>query len=247
VYRDATLALIISDLHLAAALPRTLAAFEAFLARVPGRSPRLIILGDLFEVWVGDDAAQEPGSFEAQCGAVLREAARRLPVFFLHGNRDFLVGDALMRSTGATLLADPTVLVFEGRRWLLSHGDALCIGDADYQAFRRKVRDAAWQAQFLAQPLGRRREIARGLRGESQERAASGVEYADVDAAAAVSWLNAARAEALVHGHTHHPREHDLGHGFRRIVLSDWDASAAPPRLQVLRLAGGRFERLDCA
>ena len=234
----------ISDLHLNAGDMPTFEAWRRYMAGA--RCDAVFILGDLFDAWVGDDAAAEPG-FEADCAEVLRATARRLPVFFLHGNRDFLVGDALMRSTGATLLADPTVLVFEGRRWLLSHGDALCIGDADYQAFRRKVRDAAWQAQFLAQPLGRRREIARGLRGESQERAASGVEYADVDAAAAVSWLNAARAEALVHGHTHHPREHDLGHGFRRIVLSDWDASAAPPRLQVLRLAGGRFERLDCA
>ena len=178
---------------------------------------------------------------------MLRATARRLPVFFLHGNRDFLVGGALMQSTGVTLLNDPTVLVFEGQRWLLSHGDALCVADEDYQAFRRKVRDAAWQSQFLAQPLAHRRAIARGLRTESEERARSGVEYADVDAATAVQWLQEARAQTLIHGHTHAPREHDLGSSHRRVVLSDWDAAAQPPRMEVMRLSASGLERVPWA
>ncbi|MBC5768255.1 UDP-2,3-diacylglucosamine diphosphatase [Ramlibacter albus] len=232
----------ISDLHLQAAQPATFEAWRRFM--VACDADALFILGDLFEAWVGDDAAGEPG-FEDDCAEVLRATARRLPVFFLHGNRDFLVGAGLMQSTGVTLLDDPTVLVFADRRWLLSHGDALCVDDADYQAFRRKVRDAGWQSQFLSQALEQRRAIARGLRTESEERASSGVEYADVDTATAVQWLQAARAETLIHGHTHAPREHQLGGGFRRIVLSDWDASAQPPRLEVLRLSAGGAERVN--
>jgi UDP-2,3-diacylglucosamine hydrolase len=206
----------------------------------------LFILGDLFEAWVGDDAIGEPG-FEAECAQVLRDTAARIPVFFMHGNRDFLVGEPLMRSTGVQLLEDPTVLVFASQRWLLSHGDALCVDDEDYQAFRRKVRDAQWQAQFLAQPLAQRRAIARGLREESEERARSGVAYADVDAATAIEWLRDAQAPTLVHGHTHKPREHALEGGFRRVVLSDWDAAAQPPRLEVLRLADGTMQRIALA
>jgi UDP-2,3-diacylglucosamine hydrolase len=134
--------------------------------------------------------------------------------------------------------------VFAGRRWLLSHGDALCIADLDYQAFRRQVRDADWQSQFLAQPLPQRRTIARGLRDESAERARSGVEYADVDAVAAADWLRQADAGTLIHGHTHRPREHDLGAGLGRVVLSDWDARAQPPRLEILRLSAAGAERI---
>jgi UDP-2,3-diacylglucosamine hydrolase len=230
----------ISDLHLQEGEPATFDAWRRFMAACDADA--LFILGDLFEAWVGDDAAAEPG-FESDCAEVLRATARRLPVFFMQGNRDFLVGAALMRSTGLTLLQDPTVLVFAGQRWLLSHGDALCIADEDYQAFRRKVRDAAWQAQFLGQPLAQRRAIARGLRTESEERAKSGVEYADVDAPSAVQWLTDARARTLVHGHTHAPREHDLGGGFQRVVLSDWDARAQPPRMEVLHLSESGLER----
>lgn len=234
----------ISDLHLQAADMATFEAWRRYMAGLDADA--LFVLGDLFEAWVGDDAASEPG-FDADCAEVLRATSRRLPVFFLHGNRDFLVGEALMRSTGVRLLSDPCVLVFADRRWLLSHGDALCVDDADYQAFRRKVRDAAWQSHFLAQPLAKRRDVARGLRGESEERAKTGVQYADVHPATAVAWLREARAETLIHGHTHQPREHDLGEGFRRIVLSDWDAQAQPPRLEVLRLTPGGVERVNCA
>ena len=101
-------------------------------------------LGDLFEVWVGDDAALEPG-FANDCAAVLKAAAALRPVFFMHGNRDFLVGDGLMQSCGVTLLDDPTVLGFAGQRWLLTHGDALCLDDEPYVRFREQVRAPAWQ------------------------------------------------------------------------------------------------------
>ena len=195
----------------------------------------LFILGDLFEAWVGDDGAREPG-FEAECAGVLQSAAQRLPVFFLAGNRDFLVGEGLARQTGLVLLSDPTVFGFGERRWLLSHGDALCIADTAYMAFRAQVRAAAWQREFLALPLERRRAIARGMRTESEDRKHTDREYADVDTDTALAWLRAADADTLVHGHTHRPAEHRLDARHRRIVLSDWDAQAVPPRLEALRI-----------
>jgi UDP-2,3-diacylglucosamine hydrolase len=147
-----------------------------------------------------------------------------------------------------TLLADPTVFVFGAHRWLLSHGDALCLDDTDYLAFRAQVRDAAWQARFLARPLAERRAIARGLRAESEQLKATDRVYADVDAPAALAWLHAAGARVLVHGHTHKPAEHALDAQHRRVVLTDWDADAAPPRLEALRiLADGSLRRIGLA
>jgi UDP-2,3-diacylglucosamine hydrolase len=235
----------ISDLHLQAAEPSTFEAWRRYMGGTGADA--LFILGDLFEAWVGDDAAQAEG-FERECAEVLRATAQRLPVFFLAGNRDFLVGTGLARQTGITLLEDPTVFSFGARRWLLSHGDALCIADTDYLAFRAQVRDPAWQQAFLAQPLARRQELARGMRAESEELKRSGRDYPDVDTATALDWLRAADAEVLVHGHTHKPGDHAMDATHRRIVLSDWDAAAAPPRLQALRLhADGRSERVALA
>jgi UDP-2,3-diacylglucosamine hydrolase len=205
----------------------------------------LFLLGDLFEVWVGDDAAQQAG-FEADCAAVLRATTLRLPVFFLAGNRDFLVGPGLAQATGITLLADPTVFSFGARRWLLSHGDALCLDDREYLAFRDKVRSPQWQREFLAMPLPARRAIARGMRAESEDLKRTDRVYADVDTPTALEWLREADAEVLVHGHTHKPADHTLDAGHRRVVLSDWDAEATPPRLQALRLTvEGDARRVD--
>ncbi len=234
----------ISDLHLQASEAATFDAWRAYMRTTPADA--VFILGDLFEVWVGDDAAAEPG-FEADCAAVLQATATRLPVFCMHGNRDFLLGPGLMRSSHATLLEDPTVLSFLGQRWLLTHGDALCLDDRDYLAFRAQVRTAGWQRDFLARPLVERKSIARDLRQQSEARKRSGAPYADVDAAAAAAWLHAADAAVLIHGHTHRPADHELAPGLRRIVLSDWDATAATPRLQVLRVNGAGPARIELA
>ena len=234
----------ISDLHLHEGANATFELWRRYMAGADADA--LFILGDLFEAWVGDDIAGTPG-FEADCAAVLQATARRLPVFFMHGNRDFLVAEGLMRSTGVTLLEDPTVLAFAGQRWLLSHGDILCVDDTDYQAFRKQVRQAGWQRNFLAQPLAQRKAIARGMRAESEKRAQSGVEYADVDASMCVQWLRHADAATLLHGHTHRPGEPALGEGLRRVVLSDWDAEAVPPRAQVLRLSAQGARRIALA
>jgi len=234
----------ISDLHLQVSQHTTFAAWQRYMASTPADA--LFILGDLFDAWVGDDvtASSDPdGVFALQCQQVLHAASLRLPVFFMHGNRDFLLGEDFARASGMTLLADPTVLDFDGRRWLLSHGDELCLDDVDYLKFRQLARNPAWQQALLAKPLAERQSLARGLRSESESRKASGTAYADVDANAARAWLLEANASTLIHGHTHLPDDHVLDAStqplLRRIVLSDWDAAAQPPRLQVLRLQAG--------
>jgi len=245
----------ISDLHLQAAEPATFDAWRHYLESTPADA--VFILGDLFEAWVGDDAVSEEelngpsAGFDALCARAMGEAAGRLALFFMHGNRDFLVGQDLMDLCSTTLLDDPTVLEFpagSGRRWLLSHGDSLCLDDTDYMEFRREVRGAGWQRTFLAKPLAERQEIARALRRQSEARKQSGVSYADLDCAAARQWLNAANASTLIHGHTHKPALHDLGEGLSRIVLSDWDLAAPKPRADVLRLtASGGLQRVGLA
>lgn len=240
----------ISDLHLQASEPATFAAWQHYLETTPADA--VFILGDLFEVWVGDDAVEgdllDPAAgFDARCVQAMGNAAGRLALFFMHGNRDFLVGQALMDLCNATLLADPTVLVFPagtGRRWLLSHGDALCLDDVDYMNFRSQVRSPEWQRTFLARPLAERQAIARGLREQSEARKKSGAQYADVDTRAARQWLQAANSRTLIHGHTHKPAVHDLGGGLSRVVLSDWDLGAPAPRAEVLRLSAGGLQRI---
>lgn len=236
---------VISDLHLQASQPATFAAWQHYMAHT--RADALLILGDLFEVWVGDDITHAPcdpeGAFALQCQHVLEKTSTRLPVYFMHGNRDFLLGPAFAKASGMTLLTDPTVLDFDRQRWLLSHGDALCLDDVDYQQFRQQVRSDAWRTTFLDKPLAERQVIAHNLRKQSNSRKTSGTPYADVDTALALQWLDAAQANTLIHGHTHHPADHTLGHRHgktvRRLVLSDWDDDATPPRLQVLRLRAG--------
>ena len=231
----------ISDLHLHAADEGTFLAWQQYLLHTSADA--VFILGDLFEIWVGDDAALDEhlssplkDSFEARCAEVLGSAAQRTPLYFMHGNRDFLVGDEFLQHCQIQFLQDPTVLEFAGQRWLLTHGDALCLADTDYMQFRHQVRAAAWQQKFLARPLAQRQAIALELRQQSKQVQRAAETYADVDAAAARAWLNAAQASFMVHGHTHRPALHDLGHGLQRWVLSDWDCSAATPRSQVLRI-----------
>jgi UDP-2,3-diacylglucosamine hydrolase len=230
----------ISDLHLHAAEPATFDAWRRYMRET--QADAIFILGDLFEVWVGDDAAGEPG-FAADCAAVLQATAARASVFFMHGNRDFLVGRGFLAACSVTLLADPTVLTFAGQRWLLTHGDALCLADTEYLQFREQVRATSWQREFLAKPLAERRAIARGMRAQSEARKQSGAVYADVDATAAAAWLQAADAQVLIHGHTHRPADHSLTNG-RRIVLSDWDAVADPARMEILRVTSAGAQRV---
>ena len=231
----------ISDLHLQASEPATFDTWQHYMQTTPADA--VFMLGDLFEVWVGDDVLQAHG-FEDQCAQVILHTAARMPTFFMHGNRDFLVGNDLMTACNTTLLADPAVLTFNHQRWLLSHGDALCLDDVDYMQFRQLVRNADWQQTFLAKPLAERQAIARDLRQQSEARKQKGAEYADVDTNAARQWLQQAESATLIHGHTHQPAMHDMGGGLQRVVLSDWDAAATPPRAEVLRLSAQGLKRI---
>ena len=234
----------ISDLHLQASDTATFEAWRRYLRET--QADAVFMLGDLFEVWVGDDAANEPG-LAADCAQVLLAASRQRPLFFMHGNRDFLVGTHFLGAAGVQLLADPTVLTFSGARWLLTHGDALCLSDTAYQQFRAQVRDTAWQSRFLAQPLDERKAVARGMREQSEALKQSGSNYGDLDRPATLAWMVAADAPVMIHGHTHKPADHVLDESHTRIVLSDWDAQAIPARLQVLRLSAAGVQRTPLA
>lgn len=235
----------ISDLHLHAGDAATAASWRAYLSATPADA--LFILGDLFEAWPGDDAAEVPG-FDADCADALRAVSTRIPIYFLHGNRDFMVGQALAERTGMTLMADPALLVFGEQRVLLSHGDALCLADTDYLRFRAQVRAPGWVEALMARPLAERQALARQLRAESESRHATGLPYADADDPLARQWLQDAGARTLVHGHTHRPGRHELGDGLTRLVLSDWDLRTQPPRAEALRLdRAGIFQRIPLA
>jgi UDP-2,3-diacylglucosamine hydrolase len=221
----------ISDLHLQASEKATFQAWKTYMQ--DNTADAVFILGDLFEVWIGDDAL---GDFESACLEVIKHAASRQAVFFLHGNRDFLLGEAFANACAITLLPDPVTLEFAGHRWLLTHGDALCLDDVDYQQFRNRVRSAAWQSDFLAQSVPERQRLASELRRASADRKASNSFYADVDSPMAQSWLRTSDATHLIHGHTHRPGDDEIAAGYQRSVLSDWDLDASVPRAQVLRL-----------
>ena len=232
----------ISDLHLDATTP---GAFDAWAAHLRhARSDAVFILGDLFEVWVGDDIAER--DFEARCTAVLAEAARTRRIGFMAGNRDFLVGDALLESLGVMRLHDPTRLVAFGPQVLVSHGDLLCLADVAYQRYRRVVRRPDLQRALLALPRSWRSAIGRRLRRQSAARKATGeAVYADVDAEAARGWLRDSVAPVLVHGHTHAPASHALGARQVRHVLSDWHLDGAgAQRAEVLRWTAEGFARI---
>ncbi len=241
----------ISDLHLQASEPQTLAALERYLSQTAAQA--LFILGDLFEVWVGDDALQSTSGIEVQVARMLHSASTHLDLFIMCGNRDFLMGDRLLAACGARALPDPSVLHWGTTRWLLAHGDAQCLADVPYQAFRAQVRSAAWQENFLSQPLDQRQALARQMRAQSEAQkkqlAQAQTPWIDLDREACVALLEMQVADHMIHGHTHQPAQHDLGQGHVRWVLSDWDLHATPVRAEVLRLhaAGGAPQRITLA
>jgi UDP-2,3-diacylglucosamine hydrolase len=241
----------ISDLHLQMSEPATWQAWMQYLQQTARNDQvsALFILGDLFEVWVGDDVLTSADSgFERRCAQALSELSAQKPVYFMHGNRDFLLGQAFAQLCGMQLLADPCLISNPNapdQRYLLSHGDELCLDDTAYQDFRQQVRSPAWQQHFLAKPLTERQTLARAMREQSQalkqtQSQSPMSEWADVDTQAALAWLQRAGAGAgascLIHGHTHRPSQHVLGPGLTREVLSDWDCDAAKPRAEILRL-----------
>jgi UDP-2,3-diacylglucosamine hydrolase len=239
----------ISDLHLQESEPANFSAWQRYLETTPADA--VFILGDLFELWVGDDVmGQEGHSFETRCRHVLHHCAVDTALYFMHGNRDFLVGNVFLQSCGVHALQDPTVLVFGRQRFLLSHGDALCLADTDYQQFRAQVRSHAWQTAFLARPLDERLQMARDMRAQSEARKQQGGPWVDVDPIETQRWMDASGAHHMVHGHTHEGKDHPLtsaqslgAQPGTRHVLCDWQADATPPRAQVLRLSSVHGEQ----
>jgi UDP-2,3-diacylglucosamine hydrolase len=232
----------ISDLHLAQGTSR---AFDAWAAHLRGTTADAVfILGDLFEVWVGDDMAKS--GFEKRCAQVLSEAAATKTIAFMAGNRDFLVGNSMLASTGVLRLHDPTVISAFGTRVLVSHGDALCLDDVGYQRYRAVVHRPALQRAFLALPLSWRRAIGRAARRRSSALHTPGLgAFIDVDPTVAAAWLRSAQAPVLVHGHTHAPASHEIAPGLVRHVLSDWELDAGrAPRAEVLRWNADGFTRI---
>ena len=223
--------LFISDLHLDPERPAVTELFGTFMQREAVGADALYILGDLFEAWVGDDDPSETGAYVA---ARIREVADAgVPVFFIRGNRDFLLGDAFARRAGMRILPDPAVVMLYGKPTILMHGDLLCTGDTAYQAFRAQTRNPAWQAQFLSQPLAARLAFAAQARaasaahqgGMKQSDKAQFETLTDVAPATVDATLAQFGIDMLIHGHTHRPAIHDLtvhGQACHRIVLGDW-------------------------
>jgi len=225
------LALFVSDLHLQASHPRTADAFLRFLAEHAAHAERLYLLGDIFEYWAGDDDLADPFN-EHIVGALRALADSGVALFWLAGNRDFLVGPAFARAAGLMLLDEPHTLAVAQTHVVLVHGDAQCTADAKYMAFRAQVRDLQWQQQFLALPLAQRKSIIAGLReGSRQAHGEKSYELMDV-APGAVTALHAdSGADTIIHGHTHRPALHvDAATGRRRFVLPDWELDETPQR-----------------
>ena len=219
--------LFISDLHLDDSRPAVTEAFIRFLREQASCARALYILGDLFEVWVGDDDDSE---LVARCSAAMAELSERgVDCFIQHGNRDFLIGEDFCKATGFTLLEDPAVVELQGEPTLLMHGDLLCIDDHAYMEWRKKCRSAAFQAEFLAQPLEARRAIVVGLRQQSMEANSNKAEdIMDVNDGEVIRYLETHGSQRLIHGHTHRPKTHDIvanTKAAQRWVLGDWEST----------------------
>ncbi len=216
--------LFISDLHLEASQPEIGEQFLSFLKAEARGAEALYILGDLFEVWLGDD---DPNPYYATMKTALRELADAgVPMYFMHGNRDFTIGKDFAAETGVEILDDPTIVDLYGESVLLCHGDSLCTDDVEYQQVRAMTRNPDWQAMMLAKSIEERIAFAMQAREDSKARGESvSDEIMDVNQDAVIALLREHGVATLLHGHTHRPAIHDVDLGDRsakRIVLGDW-------------------------
>ncbi|RCU43647.1 UDP-2,3-diacylglucosamine diphosphatase [Corallincola holothuriorum] len=217
--------LFISDLHLSVERPDITAAFVEFMTDTASQADALYVLGDLFDAWFGDD-------FEDECINQVKQAFLTLtqsgvPVYFIHGNRDFLLGKRFAKQSGVTLLPEQCVVELYGKPVVLLHGDTLCTQDHDYQKFRRKSRTWWWQGFMLSLPLRLRKKIADDYRAKSKAATAmKSAEIMDVTSAEVTQVMTDNNVELMIHGHTHRPFVHDVtlanGRTGQRIVLGDW-------------------------
>jgi len=219
--------LLISDLHLTPERPDVFQAFGAFIRSQTNPDTALYILGDFFNLWIGDDGMDD---FAREAAAILSAAAEQgMAIHIMHGNRDFLMGREFADACHATLIDDPCIVDTNGQSYLLMHGDTLCTRDKDYMAFRQMVRNPEWQQAFLDKPLLERQSFANQARAQSKTMSSNKPEdIMDVSPEAVSGILEQYDQMTLIHGHTHRPLVHDLdlknGKG-KRIVLGDWDVS----------------------
>ncbi|GMQ87827.1 MAG: UDP-2,3-diacylglucosamine diphosphatase [Gammaproteobacteria bacterium] len=237
--------LFISDLHLHPSRPAIIACFLKFLEQQQGRVDALYILGDLFESWIGDDHP-EP-AYQPVKPALGRCSNAGTPVYLMHGNRDFMLGETFTGETGCILLTDPTRIDLYGTPTLLMHGDSLCTDDSEYQQVRARVRDPAWQQQARTLPVNKRLEIAAQARALSARSKQGKEEYImDVNQDEVLRVIEEHQVDLLIHGHTHRPGSHAFRNGNRevtRMVLGDWYDTGS---VLVADTRGRRLETLVC-
>lgn len=221
--------LVISDLHLSESHPRTIEQFIKFVHDDAPQAEALFILGDMFEYWAGDDDIDTPFHHRV-CDALSSLASSDTRLYIMHGNRDFLMDEALADACRGHLLSDPSLVDLYGHPTLLTHGDTLCTDDKAYQEFRAMVRSPEWRSQFLSQPLSQRKATIEQLRAQSeQSKHSKAMEIMDVSDVAVHGLLRRFNYPRLIHGHTHRPAKHTHlvdGHSCERWVLGDWDTQA---------------------
>ena len=250
---------VVSDLHLSEATPGINGRFLDFLDAQTGaahssvaKPPAIYLLGDIFEYWAGDDDLADP--FNAHIvGALKRATTAGIDIGFLPGNRDFLIGEGFAAATGVRLLPDPFILSLPAWQFALTHGDAFCTDDVDYQRFRAMVRQPAWQERFLSQPLAERKQQIEAIRQQSeaskQNKSAETAYQMDVNRNAIEDFLHDHGYPTLIHGHTHLPMTHEHivdGIHCERWVLADWREGSAPalaPSAEVLFWDGEQLHR----
>jgi len=217
--------LFISDLHLDPSRPAVTRAFLDLLSGEAISADALYILGDFFEVWIGDDDDTELNQTVIEALKAL--TTKGTPVYIMHGNRDFLIGEQFCQQSGCQLIADPTVINLYGRNVLLLHGDSLCTDDTDYMAFRQQCRSQAWQNAFLSQGIEQRRQLAKQMRAESKTANSNKADdIMDVNQHEVLRMFTQHDVDLMIHGHTHRPaiHQHKDSHA-KRVVLGDWHNS----------------------
>lgn len=215
----------ISDLHLSPDRPEITQGFETFLKTQAKNAEKLTILGDFFEVWLGDD--DDTPCYQSTLRHLQNTITQGVDVSFMQGNRDFLLSEAFVTGLGATLLPDPSVIELTGEPTLLMHGDSLCTLDQEYMQFRHLVRSPSWQQEVLAKPLAERKALAQKIRAESRSmNSLKAEDIMDVTPAEVEAVMSTHHSRRLIHGHTHRPARHALtieNQKAERIVLGDWD------------------------
>ena len=216
----------VSDLHLEPIENKKVKVFFQFLNNAVYKYEELYILGDFFEYWIGDDDIQPANKLIMQ---TLKTASDNgLKIYFIHGNRDFLVGSGFESETGVRILEDQYTFSLEGKKIMIAHGDTFCIDDVEYQEMKREIRSDSWKKDFLAKSISERVDFANDLRKRSAERNSNKPEnIMDVNDDYVLEIIEREKIDILIHGHTHRPAVHKLSNGSTRAVLGSWEDSGS--------------------